>query len=33
MKPSQHVEAPAPRFLAVDAMAPARVETATFSLG
>lgn len=33
MKPAPHAEAPATRFLAVEAMAPARVETATFSLG
>jgi hypothetical protein len=33
MKPAGHVEAPTSRLLPVDAMAPTRVETATFSLG
>lgn len=33
MKPAQRVEAPENRLLPVDATAPGRVETATFSLG
>jgi hypothetical protein len=33
MKPALHVEAPENRLLPVDALAPSRVETATFSLG
>jgi hypothetical protein len=33
MKPALNVEAPSTRLLPVDAMAPTRVETATFSLG
>jgi hypothetical protein len=33
MKPAQDVEAPTTRLLSVDAMAPTRVETATFALG
>jgi hypothetical protein len=33
MKPAQNVEAPASHLLPVDAMAPTRVQTATFSLG
>jgi len=33
MKPADRVEAPTPRLFPVDALAPTRVETATFSLG
>jgi hypothetical protein len=33
MKPAQNVEAPSTRLLPVDAMAPTRVETATFAVG
>jgi hypothetical protein len=33
MKPALTVEAPSTRLLPVDALAPTRVETATFSLG
>ena len=33
MKVPQHVEAPSARLLPGDAMAPTRVETATFALG
>ncbi len=33
MKPASSIEAPTTRLLPVDAMAPTRVETATFSLG
>jgi hypothetical protein len=33
MKPALNVEAPSARLLPVDAVAPTRVETATFSLG
>jgi hypothetical protein len=33
MKPAEHVEAPSTRLLPVDAIAPTRVETATFGLG
>jgi hypothetical protein len=33
MKPASHAEVPETRLLPVDAMAPARVETATFALG
>ncbi len=33
MKPAENVEAPSTRLLPVDALAPSRVETATFGLG
>ncbi len=33
MKPATTVEAPSARLLPVDALAPTRVETATFALG
>ena len=33
MKPAENIEAPLSRLLPVDAMAPTRVETATFGLG
>jgi len=33
MKPAENVEVPLSRLLPVDALAPTRVETATFGLG